>query len=101
MHLANPVFATRAEEVLSVSTYDTLVARALAPLHKILTWLAPHWDAFERLLLVKGPAWIQERAEARHRGLLRGLDLRKVTSYESPGTGAESVILSIEHRDNE
>ena len=96
MNVATPVFATRAEEVLSVATYDTLIARALAPLYKILAWLAPHWDAFDRLLLVKGPAWIDERAEARHRGLLHGLDLRKAASYQSPGTGAESVILSIQ-----
>jgi 16S rRNA (guanine527-N7)-methyltransferase len=97
MDLATPVFATRAEEVLSVATFDTLLARALAPLHKILTWLAPHWDCFDRLLLVKGPAWVEERAEARHRGLLHGLDLRKAASYQTPGTGAESVILSICH----
>ena len=47
------------------TTFDTLVARALAPLRKILTWLAPHWDAFDRLLLIKGPSWVEERAEAR------------------------------------
>ena len=59
-----PVFATRAEEVLEITTFDTLVARALAPLHKVLTWLRPHWDAFDRLLLIKGPSWVEERAEA-------------------------------------
>ena len=46
-------------------TFDTLVARALAPLRKVLTWLQPHWDAFDRLLLIKGPAWVEERGEAR------------------------------------
>jgi 16S rRNA (guanine527-N7)-methyltransferase len=96
MGLRTPLFPTRAEEVLSIATYDTLIARALAPLWKILTWLAPHWDAFDRLLLVKGPAWVEERGEARHRGVLHGLELRKVATYQTPGTGAESVILSIE-----
>jgi len=96
MNLATPVFPTRAEEVLSGGTYSTLIARALTPLAKILTWLAPHWDAFDRLLHVKGPAWIEERAEARRRGVLQGLELRKAASYQSPGTGAESVILSIQ-----
>ena len=94
--LAVPVFATRAEEVLELSTFDTLVARALASLRKVLTWLAPRWDAFDRLLLVKGPSWVEERAEARHRGLLRGLELRKAATYQTPRTGAESVILSIQ-----
>jgi len=95
--LAVPVFPTRAEEVLQVSTFDTLVARALAPVHKVLTWLRPHWDAFDRFLFIKGKSWVDERSEARHLGLLRGIDLRKLSSYETPGTGAESVILSI-HR---
>jgi len=100
MNLAIPTFATRAEEVLAVGTYDTLIARALAPLHKILSWLAPHWDAFDRLLLVKGPAWVEERSEARQRGLLRGLDLRKAATYQTPGTGAESTILSVQRHSN-
>jgi 16S rRNA (guanine527-N7)-methyltransferase len=93
--LAGPVFAARAEEVLEVSTFDTLVARALASLRKVLAWLGPHWDAFDRLLLVKGPAWVDERAEARQHGLLRGLELRKAAMYAAPFTGAESVILSV------
>jgi 16S rRNA (guanine527-N7)-methyltransferase len=93
--LTVPVYATRAEEVLQVSTFDTLVARALASLRKVLTWLAPHWEAFDRLLLVKGPAWVEERSEARHHGQLQGLELRKAATYQTPGTGAESVILSV------
>jgi 16S rRNA (guanine527-N7)-methyltransferase len=97
--LAAPVFATRAEEVLQVSTYDTLVARGLASLRKVLTWLSPHWEAFDHLLLVKGPSWVEERAEARHHGLLRGLELRKAATYKTPQTGAESVILSIRQSD--
>ncbi len=96
--LPTPVFPTRAEEVLSISTFDTLITRALAPLHKILRWLAPHWDAFDQLLLVKGPAWVEERSEARHQGLLHGLEFRKAANYQTPGTGAESVILSVERR---
>jgi 16S rRNA (guanine527-N7)-methyltransferase len=71
------------------------VARAVAPLPKILTWLAPHWDAFDRLLIIKGPSWVEERAQARHHGQLHGLELRKAATYETPGTGAESVILKI------
>ncbi|MEX2308304.1 MAG: 16S rRNA (guanine(527)-N(7))-methyltransferase RsmG [Pirellulales bacterium] len=94
--LSVPVFATRAEEVLQISTFDTLVARALASLRKVLTWLAPHWDACDRLLLIKGRSWVEERAEARHEGLLRGLELRKAATYPTPQTGAENVILSIQ-----
>ncbi len=90
-----PVYACRAEEVLQVATFDALVARALAPLGKILFWLQPHWDAFDRLLVIKGPAWVEERSAAREQGRLQGLELRKAATYQTPQTNAESVILKI------
>jgi len=89
------VYPNRAEEVLEITTFDTLVARALAPLSKVLGWLRPHWDAFDRLLLIKGRSWVEERGEARHLGLMRDLELRTATNYQTPGSGAENVILSI------
>jgi 16S rRNA (guanine527-N7)-methyltransferase len=89
------VYPNRAEEILEITTYDTLVARALAPLAKVLGWLRPHFDAFDRLLMIKGRSWTDERSEARQAGLMRGLQLRKATSYVAPASGAESVILSI------
>lgn len=93
--LSVPVYATRAEDVLELSTYDVLVARGVASLKKLLGWLAPYWDAFDELLLVKGPNWVEERGEARHLGLLKGLQLRKAASYPTGRSGAESVILRI------
>ncbi|HEX6962520.1 MAG TPA: 16S rRNA (guanine(527)-N(7))-methyltransferase RsmG [Lacipirellula sp.] len=93
------VFAVRAEELLELRTYDTLVARAVAPLWKLLTWLAPHWDAFQELLAIKGKSWVEERAEARHRGLLKNLQLRKAATYPMPGDPpGESVILRLRRR---
>jgi 16S rRNA (guanine527-N7)-methyltransferase len=88
-------FPNRAEEVLEVTTFDTLVARALAPLAKVLPWFQNRWDAFDQLLMIKGPAWVEERAAAGDAGLMRNLELRKAASYQAPATGAESVILSI------
>jgi 16S rRNA (guanine527-N7)-methyltransferase len=93
--LPTPVYACRVEEVLQTATFDVLVGRAVSSLRKVLTWLAPHWDAFDRLLLVKGPSWVEERGEARHFGVLRGLELRKVAVYQTPQTGAENVILKV------
>jgi 16S rRNA (guanine527-N7)-methyltransferase len=89
------VYPNRAEEILEITTFDTLVARALAPLPKVLGWLRPHYDAFDRLLMIKGRSWLDERSEARQAGLMRGLQLRKAASYVAAGSGAESVILSI------
>ena len=64
-------------------------------LAKLLRWFRPHWNALDRLLVLKGPAWVEERGEARHAGLLRDLALRKLTSYPLPGTESESVLLQI------
>ena len=93
--LDTPVYAARAEALLGQWTGNTLVARAVARLPKILRWLRPHWNAFDRLLVVKGPAWVEERGEARHQGLLGKLALRKLTSYPLPGTDSKSVLLQI------
>lgn len=92
------VFNCRAEELLALRTFDTIVARAVAPLLKMLTWFAPHWAAFDELLLIKGRSWVDERGEARHRGLLKRLELRKAATYAMPGMVGESVVLSIRPR---
>ena len=101
LNLPTRVYSCRAEEVLQLQTFDTLVARGVAALSKILYWLSAHWDAFDRLLLVKGQRWIEERGEARHRGLMNDIELRKVTSYETRGNDAESVILSLRRAQTE
>lgn len=95
LSLSVSVYACRAEEVLELQTFDTLTARAVSALAKILRWLEPHWNAFDRLLLIKGRKWVEERGEARHLGLLKKLELRKAATYLTPRTDAESVILSI------
>ena len=95
LELDVPVLADRAEHVLQDLTFDTLTARAVGPLWKILKWLAPHWSHFHRLLAIKGPRWIEERGEARHRGLLKNLELRRVADYPLAGTSSQSVIVQI------
>jgi 16S rRNA (guanine527-N7)-methyltransferase len=95
-----PVHHAPAQQVLGSSNFDALVVRAVAPLANLLTWFAPHWDAIGRLLVIKGPAWVDERHAARERGLLKSLELRKVYSYPLPGTESESVVLSISPRED-
>jgi len=90
-----PVHAKRAEEVLQKRTYDTLVVRAVGRLRKLLAWFQPHWDSFGRLLILKGPSWVEERGEARHYGLMHELALRRLKTYKVPLTGAKSVLLQI------
>jgi 16S rRNA (guanine527-N7)-methyltransferase len=99
LNLDVPVFQSRIENLLGKGegkwTGDSLVVRAVARLSKLLDWLEPHWGSFGRLLTVKGPAWVEERGEARHRGQMRKLALRKLTSYPMPGTDSESVLLQV------
>jgi 16S rRNA (guanine527-N7)-methyltransferase len=90
-----PVHHARAEELLEDEIYDTLLVRAVAPLPKLLTWFAPRWHAFRRLLVIKGPSWPDERKAARERRLLAGLQLRVLSRWALPGSGAESVLLEI------
>jgi len=93
--LSVPVLHARAEDILIDQRFNTLVIRAVARLKKLLEWFKPHWAAFDRMLVLKGPSWIDERGEARHFGLMHGLALRKLDSYPLPGLESESVLLQI------
>ena len=85
----------RAEQLLDDLRFDSVVARAVGPLWKVLKWFEPYWASIGRLLLIKGPKWVDERAEARDRGLLKKLDLRRAAVYPLEGTYSESVILQL------
>jgi 16S rRNA (guanine527-N7)-methyltransferase len=93
--LPTPVFHARVETILPKNHFATLVVRAVARMRNLLEWFRPHWNSFDRLLLIKGPAWVDERGEARHYGLMHDLALRKLASYPLPGTDSESVLLQI------
>jgi 16S rRNA (guanine527-N7)-methyltransferase len=89
------VFKGRGEERLEDSRFDAVVARAVGPLRKLLNMLSENWFEAGRLLAIKGPKWPEERSEARAKGLMGDLQLRKAAEYTMPGTGAASVILKI------
>lgn len=96
LHLSCRVVADRAEQILEHESFDVLVARAVGPMWKILHWFRRSWDSIGRMLLIKGPRWVQERGEARHRGYLKPLELRRVASYQLPDSSRESVILCVQ-----
>jgi 16S rRNA (guanine527-N7)-methyltransferase len=89
----------RAEDVLATRMVETLVVRAVAPLAKLVTWFAPHGRAFRRMLVIKGPGWVEERHEARQRHLMNHWQLRKLAGWPLPGTDNQSVLLELRHRD--
>lgn len=85
----------RAEDVLSTRKVETLVVRAVAPLEKLLTWFTPYLQAFDRMLVIKGPGWVEERYEARQKRLFKNWQLRNVDEWPLPGTESRSVLLEL------
>lgn len=98
--LTIPVHAAAAQELVAsrpagAARFDTLVARAVAPLSKLLSWFEPRADSFGRLLVIKGPRWEEELAEARANRLGKKVSIRRIASWPLVGTDNESVLLEI------
>jgi 16S rRNA (guanine527-N7)-methyltransferase len=98
--LSLPVHAAAAQELVAsrpagAARFDTLVARAVAPLSKLLGWFEPRAEAFGRLLVIKGPRWEEELAEARVKRLGKKVSIRRISSWPLMGTDNESVLLEI------
>lgn len=89
------VHRDRVQEHLAQHQYSTLVARAVAPMPKLLTWLKGHWPAFRRLLVIKGPAWKEECTQASEQNLTKRLVIRKAMSYPMMGTESRSYIIEV------
>jgi 16S rRNA (guanine527-N7)-methyltransferase len=91
-----PVYGARGEDLLRDFRFSTIVARAVGSIAKFCRWVEPHWTNIDRLLLIKGPKWVEERGEARHNGLLANLQLRRVAAYPlGDDSDSEGVILQI------
>jgi len=85
LRLNIPVHHAKADAVLSEKgrRYTTLTIRAVSRLVSLLRHLAPYWSSFDRMLLIKGPKWVEERGEARHYNLMTKIALRCLKTYSS------------------
>ena len=81
LDLPVPVYSARGEDLLEDFRFSSVVCRAVGSIAMLCRWIEPHWSNVDRMLLVKGPKWIEERGEARHLGLMGNLQLRKVAAY--------------------
>ena len=79
--------------------FDVLVVRAVAPLVKLLGWFEPLCDAYGRMLVVKGPRWEEEKGEARHRGFVKKVVVRRIAAWPIRGSDNESVLLEVKRRE--
>ncbi len=96
LNLPVPVYGARGEELLEDFRFTTIVARAVGSIAKFCQWIEPHWQNVDRLLLIKGPKWVEERGEARHKGALANLQIRRVATYPlGSDADSEGVILQI------
>lgn len=93
--LSVAVCAERAEQVLRSQAANTVTARAVAPLGRMLPWFLPLQKKVDRLLLIKGPSWTSERDEAADAGLLDRIDLSVLSEYATSGRDGHSVILEL------
>ena len=78
--------------------FDTLVVRAVAPLIKLLGWFEPLCESYSRLLVIKGPRWEDEKGEARHKGFVKKVTVRRIAAWPIRGSDNESVLLEIRRR---
>jgi 16S rRNA (guanine527-N7)-methyltransferase len=105
MRLDIPVHHAKAEALLleKGKRFTTLTIRAVSRMVLLLRSFAPCWSSFDRMLLVKGPKWTEERGEARHYNLMTKIALRCVKTYStqiSESESAESVILQLFLKEN-
>jgi 16S rRNA (guanine527-N7)-methyltransferase len=78
--------------------FDTLVVRAVAPLVKLLGWFEPLCESYGRMLVVKGPRWEEEKGEARHKGFVKRVSVRRAAAWPIRGSDNESVLLEVRRR---
>lgn len=96
LDLPVPVYEARGEDLLEDFRFSSIVSRAVGSIAKFCRWMEPHWTNVDRLLLIKGPKWVEERGEARHLGMLAKLQMRRVASYPlGDDADSEGVILQI------
>lgn len=98
--LSLPVHEAAGQAVVAArpATFDTLVIRAVAPLVKLLGWFEPIAASFGRLLVIKGPRWEEEKGEARHRGFVKKVTVRRLAAWPLPEGDNESVLLEVRRR---
>lgn len=85
----------RAEEILKRERFQTITARGVAPLVRLLAWIRPGLRGQTQALLIKGPRWTEELEEAKSAGLLFGLNVAPVEQWSTPGRDGQSVLLKV------
>lgn len=89
------VHSDRAEAILKRYHFHFVTARAVASIAKMVGWFSNSWGAIGKLLLIKGPRWVDERSEAEEAGLLKKVEVEPIATWSTPGRDGQSVLLRI------
>ncbi len=87
------VLAGRGEQIVRFVPFDTLTARAVAPLERLLGWFSGRSATYKRLLVFKGPTWKQELEKARRNSRLKNFSFKLAAKYRSPSRTTVHAIL--------
>ena len=92
-----PVWYSKAEDLVKQRHFHTLTVRAVDKMRKLLQMFSNTWHCYNRILMIKGPRWPEERGDARHYNLFNALALRKIDEYsvQSGNESFNSVILQV------
>lgn len=93
--LSIEIYQSRAEDLLVDFKFDYTVARAVGPLKKFGLWFGGVWPSIGKLLAIKGPKWVEEKAAADEIGCLDKVNVKVVSTYDVPGLDWQSVILEL------
>ena len=67
----------------------------MGPLKKFGVWFEGVWPSVGRLLAIKGPKWVEEKAAADEAGCLKNVSIEVVAEYDVPGLEWQSYILEL------
>lgn len=93
--LSVQVIGQRVQDVLQRQRFQIVTARAVGAIDRLLPWFQPLWLAGAEVLLIKGPRWQEELAEAQRSGVAKGRRIERIASWHTPGRDGESVLLRI------
>lgn len=86
----------RAETIVTKQKrYNVLTMRAVGPIWKIGLWFRAVWIRFDRVLVLKGPKWLEEIQEAKERKTLGKTTVSCLAKYDLQGADGKAAVIEM------
>ncbi len=85
----------RAQKVVTKHRYNVLTMRAVGPIWKVGLWFRAVWIRFDRILVLKGPKWLDEVQEAKERKTLGKTIVSCLGEYDLQGADGKAVVVEL------